>query len=108
MRPGVLGYYNRVAWFTLSQVADVKSPNVLEFVAGGMYAATYTQPGDVIRIYQPVTSASVYNTYHEPDPSGPLNYYINGLSPATASVFPTNSISVEDSSVPLFIVELGK
>lgn len=107
MRPGVLGYYNRIAVFTLSELNDVNSPNVLEFVASGTFSSIYTLPGDVIKMYQPQKTTSVYSLYHEPG-TGPINYYINGMSILTASTFSTTSHSSTDNSRPLIIVQLSE
>ena len=104
MRRSPLPYYLRIADFTLNAFSDIKSPNVLEFTAS---SSPYTRQGDVIRIYQPRSSDSVYQAYHEPG-VGPNNYYINGISPITRNAFPIESLSSQDTSQPLFIVELGK
>ena len=104
MRLSSPGYYLRYATFQLNQLTDVQSLNVVEFSPTSMPSI---QPGDVIRLYQPQSSQSVFEVYHEPG-VGPLNYYINGMSIETTSVFPVNSVSMRDNSQPLFIVELGK
>ena len=100
-------YYNSVADFTLNELPDVNSPNVLEFVASGSSATTYARSGDVIRIYQPRLSSSVYSVYHEPG-TGPDNYYLEGLPTATERVFRISSTSPVDISQPLFIVQLSE
>ena len=104
MRPSALGYYFELETFELNQPSDVKSPNVLEFTPS---SSRSIRPGDVIRLYQPVSSESVYETYHEPG-VGPVNYYIDGISSETRNVFPLRSVSMQDNSQPLFIVELSK
>lgn len=101
------GYYTRIALFTLSELADVNSPNVLEFIASGTFSSIYTLPGDVIKIYQPQKSTSVYSVYHEPG-TGPTNYYIDGMSILTTATFPTTSLSSTDRSRPLVIVQLSE
>ena len=97
-------YYIRMANFTLNEFSDIKSPNVLEFIAN---SSTYTRQNDVLRIYQPQSSSSVYQVYHEPG-VGPNNYYMNGITSNTRNAFPIASISSQDTSQPLFIVELGE
>ena len=104
MRFSTPGYYLRVESFELNQLTDVKSPNVLEFTPRSTRSV---RPEDVIRVYQPEASESVYEVYHEPG-VGPTNYYIDDISPATRNIFPLNSMSMRDNSQPLFIVELGK
>lgn len=104
MRQSTPDYYIRVDGFELNQLTAVNSPNVLEFT---VISSTNVRPGDVIRIYQPESDESVYQVYHEPG-VGPNNYYINGFPPATRTVFPVASISTEDVSQPLYIVELSK
>ena len=104
MRFSTPGYYLRVESFELNQLTDVKSPNVLEF---NPRSTRSVRPEDVIRVYQPQASESVYEVYHEPG-VGPTNYYIDDISQATRNIFPLNSISMRDNSQPLFIVELGK
>ena len=107
MRLLTRGYYNRIAAFTLNELNDVHSPNILEFVASGLYASTTILPGDVIRVYQPQETTSVYTLYHEPG-TGPSNYYINGMPFSTKFTFPTASLSSTDRSRPLLIVQLSK
>ena len=107
MRLLTRGYYSRIAAFTLNELNAVNSPNVLEFVASGLYASTSISPGDVIRVYQPQETTSVYTLYHEPG-TGPSNYYINGMPFSTKFTFPTTSLSSTDRSRPLLIVQLSK
>lgn len=107
MRKTNPSYYHRIASFELNELTGIRSPNLLEFVANGSYANTYARSGDVVRIYQPSSSDSVYGVYHEPG-VGPNNYFINGYPSNTRTVFPLRSISSQDNSQPLFIVELGK
>ena len=104
MRLSNPAYYIRIAAFKLNELPDVNTPNVLEFTASG---SSTIRPGDVIRIYQPRSTESVYGVYHEPG-VGPNNYYINGFSANTRTVFPVQSVSSEDNSQPLFIVELSE
>ena len=104
MRLSTPSYYIRMANFTLNEYTDIKSPNVLEFIAS---SSTYARQDDVIRIYQPQSSDSVYQVYHEPG-VGPNNYYISGITSNTRNAFPVESVSSQDTSQPLFIVELGK
>ena len=104
MRLSTPGYYLRVDKFELNEAVTVRSPNVLEFTIA---SSMYVRPGYVIRMYQPESGDSVYQMYHEPG-VGPRNYYIDGLTPTTTNVFPVESISMEDTSQPLLIVELGK
>lgn len=107
MRKTNPSYYHRIASFELNELTGIRSPNLLEFVANGSYANTYARSGDVVRIYQPSSSHSVYGVYHEPG-VGPNNYFIDGYPSNTRTVFPLRSISSQDNSQPLFIVELGK
>ena len=105
MRLSGQGYYIRYATLKLNELVNVKSPNLLEFAPSSNPSV---RRGDVIRLYQPESSESVYEVYHEPG-VGPRNYYINeGIAGEYRSVFPVNSVSSQDNSQPLFIVELGK
>lgn len=97
-------YYLRRVKLQLNELSAVNSPNVLEFTPN---SSTSIRPGDVIRVYQPPPSDSVYEVYHEPG-VGPQNHYINGLPTTTETVFPIESLSREDVSQPLFRVELSE
>ena len=88
----------------LNELSTVNSPNVLEFTPTRSISI---QPGDVIRIYQPPPSDSVYEVYHEPG-VGPQNHYIDGFPSTTRTVFPLDRLSSEDVSQPLFRVELSE
>ena len=104
MRSSTDGYYFRLETFELNTLTDVKSPNVLEFIPRSTRSI---RPGDVIRLYQPESSESVYEVYHEPG-VGPTNYFIDGISAETRNIFPLNSVNtMQDNSQPLLIVELG-
>ena len=106
MRLANPAYYLRTADFPLNELElpTIKSPNILEFTVS---SSPYVRPGDVIRIFHPEASNSAYEVYHEPG-VGPNNYFIDGLPPNTRTIFPIESVSMEDTSQPLIIVELGK
>lgn len=105
MRASSPSYYLLQVNFDLNELTAVNSPNVLEFTAT---SSTYIRAGDVIRIYQPPASDSVYQIHHEPG-VGPQNYYINdGFRANTRTVFPIGLVSSEDVSQPLFRVELSE
>ena len=105
MKQSSQGYYIRHGTLILNELVRAHGPNLLEFAAS---STPVIRQNYVLRLYQPESSESVYEIFHEPG-VGPVNYYLNaGITGEYRNVFPVNSVSLQDNSQPLFIVKLGR